>query len=368
MENKHRILIICMVFVVMGGMLFDLSNRASKLEQKKQQEQQTSIESIKAKLNQNATEEKTESSESDFRAMEHNARMRAQSPEKNISTVPDVSEKLANVPEYVPQENNTVEPIKTEQKANREFLPEYGISADTSKLPKQYKTYDSYGNRYYFLPATKGDDVLGVVLKLNTSNTISWWKLIKYERIAKPNVRIVSYVPKTLKIYFSQKNGIGSYPINISESGTVLKNPYAPVFFTKLSPETYDFRIIKNFSYNGSSYSIVSFVNKEPVANMDIRLEEFYIYRTKDGNLVKHYFLFDRKIPLNASPPVPDFNITMDETYLTIFAQSKSSVSFTGFNKAVRYDVNILTRNAPPSNSSAPDAVGPGISVVERTN
>lgn len=368
MENKYRIIIICMVFVVMGGMLFDLSHRASKFEQQKMQNEQTATNSFASKIKKtDSAETKTDTSEMEFMAMAQNAKMKVtpvRRSEKMETTV--IREELENVPEFTPETANSSilsGSVNVEKKFD---FPQYGISVLPSMIPAKYKTHDLSGNNYYFLPAAKGMNILGLLVKADSSNSILWTKAIKYERITKPNVRLITFVSKNLKVYFSQRNGMGAYPINLNEAGNVLKNPYAPVYYTNLAPGSYRFSVLKNFTYKDNQYSIVSFLNLKAAPNSNMVSEDFYIYKNKDGNLVKHYLLFDRKLPVNGEvAPEPDFDVVTDEQYLSIVAKSPASSKFSAFNRAVRFGVDILTANLKPPQTQAPNAVGPGVSIID---
>lgn len=364
MENKYRIIIICMVFVVMGGMLFDLSHRASKFEQQKLQNEQTATNSFVSKIKKtDSTETKTDTSEMEFMAMAQNAKMKVTPVRRSEKMETIVTrEELENVPEFTPETANSAG-----QSAVKKFdFPQYGISVLPSMIPAKYRAHDLNGNNYYFLPAAKGTDILGLLVKTDSSDAILWTKAIKYERIAKPNVRLITFVSKNLKVYFSQRNGMGAYPVNLNAAGSVLKNPYAPVYYTNLAPGSYRFSVLKDFTYKNNVYSIVSFLDLKAAPKSNPVSEEFYIYKNNDGNLVKHYLLFDRKLPVNGEmAPEPEFDVVTDEQYLSIVAKSPASSEFPAFNRAVRFGVDILTANLKPPQTSAPSAVGPGVSIID---
>lgn len=159
---------------------------------------------------------------------------------------------------------------------------------------------------------------------------------------------------------------MGAYPINLNEAGNVLKNPYAPVYYTNLAPGSYRFSVLKNFTYKDNQYSIVSFLNLKAAPNSNMVSEDFYIYKNKDGNLVKHYLLFDENcLLMDEVAPEPDFDVVTDEQYLSIVAKSPASSKFSAFNRAVRFGVDILTANLKPPQTQAPNAVGPGVSIID---
>ena len=364
MENKHRIIVICMVFVVIGGMLFDLSHRANKFEQQKQQKKEVSADSFAQKLalHENAVP-KNDTSELEFQVMAMGARKNAQSSSEQKQ--PEQPKDVKTVSEELPK----MEPVRNQyRKASgkkAQFFAENGISINLSSIPAKYKTHDASGV-YYFLPATKGQNILGVIVKVNAKNTLLWVKAIKYERMVKPNVRILTFVSKNLKLYFSQRNGIGALPINFAPDGTVLKNPYAPVYATNLDPADYEFKIVKPFTYKNSDFVIASFINKKPSPDVDFALEEFYIYKLNGSNLVKHFLLFDRKVPLKVSRiQEPEFDVSFDSKYLAIDAASPASDMSSGYNKSVRYGIEVLTLNLKPPETLAPNMVSSGISVIE---
>ena len=168
MENKYRIIIICMVFVVMGGMLFDLSHRASKFEQQKLQNEQTATNSFVSKIKKtDSTETKTDTSEMEFMAMAQNAKMKVTPVRRSEKMETIVTrEELENVPEFTPETANSAG-----QSAVKKFdFPQYGISVLPSMIPAKYRAHDLNGNNYYFLAAAKGTDILGLLVKTDSSD------------------------------------------------------------------------------------------------------------------------------------------------------------------------------------------------------
>lgn len=366
MENKYRVIIICMVFVVLAGMIFDVNHRANKFEQKKMQEsQQTVPKDIAANLN-NSSESapKTDTSEVEFMAMAQNAKMKAQ--RASLNNLPEDDQRVSvpdldNVPEFNPNSSEEQEDNAEIVAKNKIHIPEYGISVEYSKIPVKYSAHDSQGSKYYFVPATKGRGILGAIVKVDKNNEIVWQKILKYERMQAPNVRLLTFISKTLKIYFSQKNGIGAYPINILEDGKVQRNPYAPVYNSSLPPENYVFRLVKPFKYNEKNYAVYSFINLKPPAGKPV-VEEFYIYKPANNGIVRRFMVMDRVLGnISEVPDVPQMEILVNGSSIAFQLKSDSG----RVNKSIQYGPEIFNENLVFKDSLAPTSVGPGIKVLD---
>ena len=369
MDNKYRIIVLCMIFVVLGGMIFDMNHRASKFEQQKQQLKVQYSHTLDSE-NETAQKiaQKTGTSEMEFLQMAQGVRNDFLSAQK-MQNLSKLSGDIEYTPDNHKQSDSSVSSTHGKIVPEKFIFEKYGISCYLSSILPKYKGQDTLGNYYYFIPAKMGEDVLGILTKTSGNNQFEWIKVLKYERMTKPNVRLIAFTSKTLKIYFSQKNGIGAYPISVKPDGTVLKNPYEPIYSTNLAPENYKFKIFKKFSYNNNDYAIVSFINFSSQNKTDSDIEELYIYKIKNQNLVRQYFLFDRKIPSNSVRyPELEFDVSIDSGYISIFATAPPDINFSGYSNAMKFKVDILDSNMKMLNSEAPSAVSPGIFVVSEEN